>query len=309
MKKSILLLSLLIGTQTPLVQADMSTGTKVALAVGGIVAGFAIYKLVQICWPSDERVIARGEELLEQCTQFNHKPWLVSMHPLPSAATVSEETLATLADHYSTLEGIAHLVPLLKKQSDVLAKRIPSLEGKDDSSLRYMATIMRKQQKHIQTGISDFEVYALIYEVHRDYFSLKLLASKLLTVYTKELAVVENQTVDTLRVEKVIGEAVIANNRSKSHPFVEYIKQINQDRSLLQTKIPTITGKYASLTAQCNELLHQLDNIATIVQADQRYSFEVYRKEQEERDRKNHELLQTIARSTSRESHPLRYLL
>ena len=285
MKKSIILLSLCIGAQAPHIQAGMSSRIKAAAAIGVIcLAGFSIYKLIRAYCLTDEQLLNKGEELLARGNQYKQTVSHLAIHPIHSAAGVSEKVLSILGDNYETLDGIARLIPLLKNHSERLIKRILSAEGKNDLALEPLVDRMKKQQKQIQACMSDLDLFAQIHSLHADYFSLNSVRLKLLSEYQKEVTIVDNQNADHLKAEKMLSEIVVEKNRTESHPFVTYCDRIKRNIQQFQTKIRFSPSQYTLLAGLCNGLLGKLDKISTIVQADQHYSFELYRKEQEARD-------------------------
>lgn len=192
------------------------------------------------------------------------------------------------------MDGIARLVPLLKNHAGRLSKRILSAQAKNEITLEHLVDRMKKQQNQTQACISDLELFGQIHRVHADYFSVNSLRLKLLSEYQKEATLVDNQSTDHFKTEKMLSKIVIEKNRSEAHPFVTYCDQIKRNMQQFQTKISFSPPQYILLTKQCNELLSKLDKILTMVQADQHYSFELYRKEQEKRDREQQLLMRRL---------------
>ena len=123
MKRSLALLSILVGAQITTIKAELSTSTKAALAVGAVgIATAALYAWNRPKPITNEQVLAQGEIILAQFTSFKQVISLLQKDINNSLDAISSETL-TASESFSS-QSISRLLNELGSQSALLGERI-----------------------------------------------------------------------------------------------------------------------------------------------------------------------------------------
>lgn len=106
MKRSLALLSILVGAQITTIKAELSTSTKAALAVGAVgIATAALYAWNRPKPITNEQVLAQGETILAQFTSFKQVISLLQKDINNSLDAISSETL-TASESFSFTKHI-----------------------------------------------------------------------------------------------------------------------------------------------------------------------------------------------------------
>ena len=150
MKKTIFILSFLIGAQFSPIKANLSGSAKAAVAAGvASIMGAGIY-----AWNTwnrlkpltNEQIVAQGEKLLAQCTEYTA---VISSLQRDTAHynTVSQETLTAAKNLFTKT---AYDLSKLNKHSDLITDRLPALNNRTDEDSKQIFAKLKTQQGQLQ---------------------------------------------------------------------------------------------------------------------------------------------------------------
>ncbi len=292
----------------PYYHDDGITPAKAAVAIGCLAAvGYGIYKFCDwLFTPSDEKVLQRGLDALQQAHGFDPMIGFIEFHfsSIPDnirdqkrlVQTINEALLYDFAISYkketsidTVITNMNNAISCLQSAHAALADRMKKLRVNNGSPA--MINNMQQVDQEIVGLVCKLEFVHEYFTHHRNYYSLFEAETRILRAYDFELSAI-NQYQANMAPREYMKEAIKASVMKHAgarawYPYMQYVDRVQADYDALTYGISRLAYQYANRLNAASALLHNIKIIHATVMAEDAYHQELrdYKKEQLEKQR------------------------